>query len=64
MRKQGSSVETETPAHWNLIGRSVTPSASFVIAQQYSAITSLHCMFIFPRKNVALLKNVIILYFY
>jgi hypothetical protein len=34
----GSPAEIQTPAHWNLIGHSVTVLSS-VIAQQYSSAT-------------------------
>jgi hypothetical protein len=37
MRKEGSPFEIQTPRKWNLIDR----PAGCVIAQQYSALTSL-----------------------
>jgi len=40
-----SPVEIQNPAHWNLIGSSMTAHDSCVIAQQYSSaiIVSLRC---------------------
>jgi hypothetical protein len=34
-----SPVEIQIPTHWNLIGRSITSSTPYVIAQQYSSAT-------------------------
>jgi hypothetical protein len=37
MYKQGRPGEIQTPTHWNLIARSITPSPP-VIAQQYYSV--------------------------
>jgi hypothetical protein len=56
---QGSRVEIQTPAHWNLIGRSVTAPQP-VIAQRYSSAIFVTLRFLSVREEFGAFKNVII----
>jgi hypothetical protein len=52
VRVKGSSIETDTPALWNLIGCGVTPSPLpvYISAQRYSSATFVSLRF-HSRKN-------------
>jgi len=59
---QGSPAESQSPVHWEMIGRSPRPTpAAFVIAQQYSYATFVSQRFHCRKQMVgAVFKNVTI----
>ena len=59
---QGSPVETQTLAHWNLISHSMTAPPTASSPNSILPPTSSHCALISPTKNSTRLKNTIIFF--
>jgi hypothetical protein len=62
---QGSPVEVHIPAHWNLIGCSMTALPSVLSPNSIQRLPSSHCAFIRADENFGMrLKNILILFYF